>query len=190
MEQAAAQPTVIVSSGSGSSPTVVSDAHTNTPAVPIVPNKPAQVSSDSHRDYAGVWRRFFAVLLDGMILGFVGGFISGIFAAVAGTMKSSNPPMAAFIGLFGAVINFGIPFFYSIYFIGIKGQTPGKMILGVKVISEKTGEPPGVFGAIIREIIGKPISGLVLGLGYFWAFWDAKKQAWHDKIAGTVVVRV
>lgn len=42
---------------------------------------------------------------------------------------------------------------------------------------------------ILRETIGKFLSGLVLGLGYFWAIWDKDSQAWHDKIAGTVVIK-
>lgn len=42
---------------------------------------------------------------------------------------------------------------------------------------------------ILREVIGKFVSGLVLGIGFFWAIWDKDNQTWHDKIAGTVVVR-
>lgn len=42
---------------------------------------------------------------------------------------------------------------------------------------------------LLREVIGKWVSGLVFGLGYFWAIWDKDGQTWHDKIAGTVVVK-
>lgn len=42
--------------------------------------------------------------------------------------------------------------------------------------------------AFLREVIGKFVSGLVLYLGYLWAFWDKNRQAWHDKIADTYVV--
>jgi uncharacterized RDD family membrane protein YckC len=42
---------------------------------------------------------------------------------------------------------------------------------------------------LLREIVGKWVSGLLIGLGYFWAIWDKDGQAWHDKIAGTVVIK-
>jgi predicted anti-sigma-YlaC factor YlaD len=42
---------------------------------------------------------------------------------------------------------------------------------------------------LVREIVGKFVSGLFLGIGYFWAIFDKEGQAWHDKIAGTVVTR-
>jgi hypothetical protein len=42
---------------------------------------------------------------------------------------------------------------------------------------------------LVRELIGKLVSGFFAGLGFFWAIWDRDSQAWHDKLAGTVVVR-
>jgi hypothetical protein len=41
---------------------------------------------------------------------------------------------------------------------------------------------------LVGEVFGKFVSGLFMGIGYFWAIWDKDGQAWHDKIAGTVVV--
>jgi len=41
---------------------------------------------------------------------------------------------------------------------------------------------------LLRETLGKWVSGWFLGLGWFWAIWDRDAQAWHDKIAGTVVL--
>jgi uncharacterized RDD family membrane protein YckC len=42
---------------------------------------------------------------------------------------------------------------------------------------------------LVREVVGKMVSGFFFGLRYFWAIWDPDNQAWHDKIAGTLVVR-
>ncbi|BBO18847.1 conserved hypothetical protein [Candidatus Brocadia pituitae] len=70
-----------------------------------------------------------------------------------------------------------------------KGMTLGKWLLGVKVVEKLTGNSPGFWRMILRETIGKFVSGLVFSLGYFWAIWDKDGQAWHDKIAGTVVVK-
>ena len=64
------------------------------------------------------------------------------------------------------------------------------MALKIKVVKEDTGEVPGFAKAFLREMVGKFLSSLVFGLGYFSVLWDKDKQAWHDKIAGTVVIKV
>lgn len=69
------------------------------------------------------------------------------------------------------------------------GATPGKKIAGLRVVS-KEGVNPTFMEAFLREFVGKFISGIVLGLGYFWVIFDKEKQGWHDKIAGTHVVIV
>jgi uncharacterized RDD family membrane protein YckC len=66
----------------------------------------------------------------------------------------------------------------------------GKKALKIKVIKLDSGQAPGYGGAALREIIGKLVSSFVFGLGYLWAIWDSRKQTWHDKIAGTVVVKI
>ena len=68
------------------------------------------------------------------------------------------------------------------------GRTLGKRLLGLRVVNE-AGNAPGIGRVILREIIGRFISGLVFGLGYLWVAWDGRKQGWHDKIGGTTVQR-
>lgn len=54
----------------------------------------------------------------------------------------------------------------------------------------KTGGEPAGFGTmLVRETVGKFISGLVFSPGYLWIIFDREHQGWHDKIAGTVVLR-
>jgi uncharacterized RDD family membrane protein YckC len=77
---------------------------------------------------------------------------------------------------------------YYTLFTGLKGQTPGKMLVGIKVVDER-GQPPGIGRAALREIPGKFLSGIVLYLGFVWVAWDEKKQGWHDKLAHTHVIR-
>ena len=62
-------------------------------------------------------------------------------------------------------------------------------LLSVQVVHHQTGAIPGFGKMFLREIIGKFVSGLFLGLGYFWAIFDKNNQAWHDKLAGTVVIK-
>ena len=79
---------------------------------------------------------------------------------------------------------------WGMYFIGFTaacGQTPGKRILGLHVVNE-SGAPVDWDAASIRFFIGYPVSLLPLGLGFYWALMDKNNQAWHDKIAGTLVI--
>jgi len=74
-----------------------------------------------------------------------------------------------------------------IYLDGIKGGTPGKLILGIRIVNEK-GEYIGIPMAILRYI-GKILSAIILGIGYLMIAWDGKKRGLHDKIAKTYVVK-
>ena len=103
------------------------------------------------------------------------------------------------IGIFGAMseeLGFAMAIFfplaYVIWYLTLfrQGMTPGKKLLGLKVINQQTGEIPGFGKMFLREIVGRFLSGLFLGVGYFWAIFDKNAQAWHDKLAGTVVVKV
>jgi uncharacterized RDD family membrane protein YckC len=68
------------------------------------------------------------------------------------------------------------------------GQTVGKWLMGLRVVDKKYGYEPGLGTMLIREFPGKLASALFCGIGTFWAIWDPDGQAWHDKIAGTVVI--
>ncbi|GIW44219.1 MAG: hypothetical protein KatS3mg077_1501 [Candidatus Binatia bacterium] len=73
------------------------------------------------------------------------------------------------------------------FLVFVKGLTPGKKLLGIRVIKED-GTSPGFFTMLIRELMGKPISALVLFLGFLWILFDRDKQGWHDKLMSTYVV--
>ncbi len=66
--------------------------------------------------------------------------------------------------------------------------TPGKMLLKMKIVDAKTGGHPTNRQLIIRYL-GYIISILPFGLGFIWIYYDKKCQGWHDKLAGTVVIR-
>lgn len=77
---------------------------------------------------------------------------------------------------------------YYVVFTAVYGATPGKMALGLKVV-RTDGQPVDWLTAFMREVVGKTLSTLPLLLGYLWAFFHPKRQAWHDLIADTLVVR-
>lgn len=79
---------------------------------------------------------------------------------------------------------------FAAYFAGLwlwRGTTIGGIVLRLRVV-RLDGRPMDVGTALVRAV-GALFGALALGLGYFWSAWDPEKQGWHDKIAGTVVVR-
>jgi uncharacterized RDD family membrane protein YckC len=76
---------------------------------------------------------------------------------------------------------------YFVFLQGFGGRTIGKMVLGIRVIRED-GESIGLREAFIRWV-GYIVSTIFLFLGFIWALFDQKGQTWHDKFAGTYVVR-
>ncbi len=97
------------------------------------------------------------------------------------TLKASN--IAATITPF---VSLGYFWFFTVK----SGATPGKKFFGLKVTSSDGSEKVDVVKGFLREVVGKFISGIVLGLGYLWILWDGQRQGWHDKIASTLVIQV
>ena len=86
------------------------------------------------------------------------------------------------------VINTLIPAMAVVLFWIRVQATPGKMLIHARIADAKTGANPRP-GQLVLRYLGYFVSGVVLGLGFLWVAFDARKQGWHDKIAGTVVVR-
>jgi len=129
--------------------------------------------------YAPFFERLVAVIIDGILVGAASGIISGIFR----TMGDTGSTIGGLIAAVGSVA-------YYVYFLSKFGQTLGKKAMHIRVQNEVTGANLDPVTVILREVVGKTISGIVLFLGYFWMLWDSKKQTWHDKIAKSVVVKV
>ncbi len=127
--------------------------------------------SNKTYDLADIGTRFVAILIDGLIQGVITGALFGIGRTAGGGL--------------GIIITLA----YNWYFwTRNNGQTPGKSLMNIRVI-KADGTPITDADAIVRAI-GYYISGLVLGLGYIWAIFDANNQAWHDHLAKTYVVKV
>ena len=151
------------------------------------------------RRYGGFWRRSFALLIDKVILYFVSLilFLIGLLALglkgdMMGRVLASPEDLTHGMGVFGLLLLYiaasllaGMTYFT--WFHGIGGRTPGKILLGLRVI-QASGDPmtPGV--AFLRWV-GYLISGPVFCLGFLWVAFDGRKQGWHDKIAATLVIR-
>lgn len=124
--------------------------------------------------YGGFWIRFSAMFWDSIILGIPAYFIQTLVVLLTGI------PSMTYLVTFAVIV-------VTVYMEGIKGGTPGKLILGLRIRNEKS-EFIGIPLAILRYI-GKILSGIILGIGYLMIVWDKRKQGLHDKIAGTFVVK-
>ena len=88
----------------------------------------------------------------------------------------------------GGVIGLVLPMLYCVSFWVKKGATPGKMMLGIRVMREDGGEL--TTGQSIIRYLGYIPSGLFFCLGFLWMLFDSEKRCWHDMMAGTRVNRV
>ena len=91
-------------------------------------------------------------------------------------------------GPMGLVINYIFPALAIVAFWIYKAATPGKIVTGLTIIDEKSGQPPSPAQCIVRYL-GYFVSTVPLCLGLIWVAFDKRKQGWHDKIAGTVVIK-
>ena len=86
------------------------------------------------------------------------------------------------------LITFVLPAVVTILFWTYKMATPGKMAISAKIVDARTGRKPST-GQFVGRYFSYIISAIPLGLGFIWVAFDGRKQGWHDKLAGTVVVR-
>jgi predicted Zn finger-like uncharacterized protein len=138
---------------------------------------------------AGFWIRFVASMIDGLILGAVQFFIGlllGFAGGAAGDFDGSGAfALMAITWLCSMVVSVT----YYVFFTGYNGQTPGKMALRIQVV-RSDGTPMSYGRAFLREIPGKFVSGILLGIGYLMVAFDQQKQGLHDRIAGTYVIKL
>lgn len=124
----------------------------------------------------GFWVRLIAYALDTFIL----------FVALL-------PLMVMHTLIFGGVSDGTVALYQVLCFIlypvlwSTWGTSPGKALLGMKVVHAETGQKLTFLRALGRGL-GYIPSSLIFCLGFAWIGWDPKKQGWHDKLANTLVV--
>ncbi len=147
-----------------------------TPASDVSPQ-----GGDIH--YSGFWIRVLASLIDTawlLLLTLALGWM--IYGAI---YFQSTRITEGYADLF---ITYVLPLILTILFWYYKAATPGKMILGMKIVDAETLGKVST-GRLFVRYLGYYVSALVLGLGFIWIAWDRRKQGWHDKIARTLVIR-
>lgn len=145
----------------------------------------SELSGDDNAqyEYVGFWMRVVACLVDTLLVLLI---IAPILYAVYGEDYFDSQ----------ALIQGGVDFLLSYIFPAVavmlfwiyRSATPGKLAIHAKIIDAKTGGKPTTSQFFIRYI-GYFVSTFPLMLGLIWVGFDGRKQGWHDKIAGTLVVK-
>jgi uncharacterized RDD family membrane protein YckC len=114
---------------------------------------------------AGFWRRIFALALDALLV-----------ALILTTIPRGDRVFLPLLAVYAACL------------WRLRGTTIGGIILGLKVV--RLDDRPMDWTTAVVRALACFLSLVVVFLGFIWVAFDPEKQSWHDKIAGTIVVRV
>jgi len=143
-------------------------------------------------NFAGFFTRFFALMIDHIAMAILAGLVALAIGVLSGGAAGAGGLVALLTGTLGAILSFIFllfQFFYFGFFWSRSGQSIGMKMLNIKVVRRETGDSFSFIHGGLRGSFGYWISGLVFGLGFIWAAFDGQKEAWHDKIFDTWVIR-
>jgi uncharacterized RDD family membrane protein YckC len=134
-------------------------------------------------EYVGFWARVGASIVDTILIVII---VAPILNAIYGTDYWLDERFIK--GPADFLLNWVLPAVAIVLFWIARQATPGKMLIGAKIVDAATGGKPTTRQLIVRYL-GYYVSTIPLLLGLIWVAFDPRKQGWHDKLAGTVVVR-
>jgi len=162
--------------------------------------------------YVGFWMRLLAFFIDSLVVSLIlsplmlalygGGYFTKLNAELAALLVSSGDPSAdlarmleilgrpdsAISAISDIRVQFGL-LVATILFWRFRGATPGKMLVKAKIVTADGLRQPST-GRLIGRFLAYFVSIIPSFLGFLWIAFDKRKQGWHDKLAGTVVINV
>jgi uncharacterized RDD family membrane protein YckC len=145
-----------------------------------------QPAVEEQLEYVGFWPRVGAALIDTLLLTLV---CAPLVTMFYGAEYWLTPTDKLLHGPADFLINWLLPALAIVLFWIYRQATPGKIAIGARIVDARTGAKPSTRQLIVRYA-GYYVSILTLMLGLIWVAFDPRKQGWHDKLAGTVVVRL
>lgn len=144
----------------------------------------------NEQQYAGFWVRASAAVIDLIILCTIIIILLLLVDVLTHwiDIELNNPPPKEVQDVVSDVLYSVVSMAFFLLFWDRYAATPGKMMLGLRIVDAKTGEKMGIGQQVVRYFAYTPAL-LFLGMGLLWVGFDKRKQGWHDKLAGTVVVR-
>jgi uncharacterized RDD family membrane protein YckC len=163
-------------------PAAVPVAPAARPAVAAVPVAQQAAGAVADFAYAGFWRRFAATLVDGLVIGLPFFVLQRAVLGVLGYEAAGT--VALGFGLLQLAVTLA---YFARWESAASGATFGKKLLGIRVIDE-TGRQVS-FGRALARNLGKILSSAICGLGFLFVAFTMRKCAWHDSLAGCLVVK-
>ena len=152
-----------------------------------------RASYATSRDYAGFWLRFVAYFVDSIIMNIasfalgMGVGIIGVVVVGPNNLNAGDGPMAV-IQLIAQLLSLGMAWLYFAFMESSEKQaTLGKMAVGI-IVTDEQGRRIS-FGKATGRFFGKILSTLICLGGFIMAAFTQRKQALHDVLAKTIVVR-
>jgi uncharacterized RDD family membrane protein YckC len=141
---------------------------------------------------AGFWIRFAAYSIDSAIVSLPVLLATGVWAfslMEQGAMASlaQVTPSMFLLPAIGGICTLVLSVVYPVYFWALRGDTPGKRILGLRVVTMSGETPIGWRRAMLR-VMGYTINSFVLGIGFLLIAVSDDKRGLHDRLADTCVV--
>jgi len=141
-------------------------------------------AAQTERHRAPFALRCGALLIDYTLLAGILAFSSIGARILGGSARITGGAMDTF----GLLVALGAGLLNFVVFAGTRGRTLGKWATGLRI--ERThGAPPGMGRALLRHLIGYPLSLVIFGIGFLLAAFDRQGRALHDRLAGTIIVR-
>lgn len=131
----------------------------------------------------GFWARVAASIVDSILVLMIS---VPVLSLVYGTAYWTSSTLVH--GPVDVIMNWVFPAIAVVVFWISRQATPGKMLISAKVVDARTGGKPST-GQFVGRYLGYFVSAIPLFLGLIWVGIDGRKQGWHDKLAGTVVIR-
>ena len=144
------------------------------------------VLSVSAMPYAGFWIRFGARMIDGVIMWVVNMFVNFFLAAFLGVRLTSPTGVWTYLGTIYS-FQFALGVAYETIFVWKYGGTPGKLILGLKIVRADGGDLG--FGLALGRYAAAMVTNFTIGIGYVMAAIDDEKRALHDRLCNTRVIK-
>ncbi len=141
-------------------------------------------AAHGNQAYAGFWRRVAAQLLDYVLLVLA---TLPVVYVTGGDAADALSGDRAWTDPVAILTQYVLPFVVTVVLWVRLGGTPGKLLMECEVVDARTGRRITSGQAVLRYF-GYLLSTLPLLLGFLWVMWDPRKQGFHDKLAGTVVV--
>ena len=142
-------------------------------------------------EFVGFWLRFVAFIIDSIWAMIVVGVILAVLLGQPDLDMDTvvRDPAGSLVALSGRLLIdlllIGAAF---VLFWIFRSATPGKLLFSAVIVDAKTLGKPST-GQFVVRYLGYFVSTFGLMLGFLWIAFDKRKQGWHDKLAGTVVIR-